>query len=266
MNVFWHELAIRRKVLLGWMVAMVVFVLTSMAKYQAVAASGSAAIQQMFATFPRTVQAVFGMNGLDLTTVAGYFGVCFLFIVVILAVHAGLTGISVLAEEEQDKTTEFLYVKPRSRRAIITAKLLAGMTMLIAVWAATAIGSLAGIMKFAQMGDFAHDFWLMMAAAALIQLVFFGLGTAAVAMSTHAALYGRIVAIAIFGSYLLSVLAKLSDRFSWVQYGSIFSYFDAADIVHTHRLKLHYVVLCAALSILLLVATLIGYARRDLRI
>lgn len=50
------------------------------------------------------------MNSLGLTTVGGYFGVCFLFVANILVVYSGLLGIVFLDDEERDHATEFLYI------------------------------------------------------------------------------------------------------------------------------------------------------------
>ncbi len=266
MNVFWHELQMRRKGLIIWSIVMVIFMVMCMAKYEAIAGSGAGAIQLMMKGFPSTVQAVFGMNGLDLATVAGYFGVCFLFVAVILAVQAGLLGAGVLAEEETDKTTEFLYVKPRSRTVIMTAKLVAGLVGIATVWLFTVLGSIVSIMKFAKFGSFVPDFWRLMAALLLIQLTFFALGILAVAISKKATIYGRVVAIAVFASYLFYVFAKLSDQLSWLHYASIFSWFDAAAILQAHALKLHYVILSLVLTVIVLAAAYSFYNRRDLRV
>lgn len=266
MNVFVHELKLRRKSLVGWAAAMIIFMLMCMAKYHTITANGGATIQQMFKTFPRTIQAVFGINGLDLTTVAGYFGVCFLFVVVALAIQAGLTGAGIIVEEEQDKTTEFLYTKPRGRSSIVTAKLLAGLTMVIMVWGATVAGSVVAINKFAIMGDFSHDFWLLMAAAFMIQLVFFCVGVAAATLINRPNFQSNVVAIILFVNYLLYVAAKLSDKMSWLHYASVLSYFDAVDILHSHNLKPHYLIVCVVVCILMLALGYAGYRQRDLRI
>ncbi len=266
MNVFWHELRVHRMRTLIWALSVFVFMIISMAKYEAISAQGGAMVNSLLKTMPSTVQAVFGMSGLDLVTIGGYFAVCYLLLAVILAVHAGLAGAGVLAEEESDRTTEFLYVRPRSRRAIVTAKLAAGTVVVGIIWMSAVAGSITGIMKFAKFGDFTPDFWRLMAAAAIIQLVFFSVGVFAAAASKKAVLFGRIVSIAIFGSYLLYVVGKLSPHFAWVHYISIFSWFDAADILNTHALKLHYVVTALIISFTLLVVGLIMYNRRDLRV
>jgi ABC-2 type transport system permease protein len=264
MQLYIFELRRHRRGTIIWSLSMIAMMVMSLAKYQTITAGGPA-IQQMMNQFPATVQAVFGMNGLDLGTLAGYVGVCFLFIAVLLAVHAGLLGAELLAEEEQDKTTEFLYVRPRSRTQIVTAKLLAGLVCLMAVWLATAAGTWLAITQFASMNGFWQLFWLFMGAAALVQLVFYCLGLAAASIATRPNLPAKFIAGVVFGSYLLYVLAKLSPSLSWLHYLSVFSYFDAGDIIHTLSLNLQYCTFVSIISVAAILATYICYIRRDLQ-
>jgi ABC-2 type transport system permease protein len=264
MNVFLRELKAHYKGTIIWSLSMLALTIISMAKYETITAQGGAAIQAMLASFPSTVQAVFGMSGLDLTTVGGYFGVCFLLIALTLAVHAGLLGASLIAQEEIDKTAEFLYIKPRSRSRILHEKLLAGIVMLVVVWGAATIGSVVGIQQFAHFGNFTADFWRMMAAAALIQVLFFALGACAATLTRRPRGYGKLISFAIFGSYFLYVFAKISSSFSGAHYLSVFSWFDAVDILDAHALKLHYVIACIALSVVAIVIVYLRYPRRDL--
>ena len=264
MNIFRRELRARYRSIIAWSLSLFVLCIVSMAKYETITAQGGAAIQSMLAAFPSTVQAIFGMNGLDLTTVGGYFGVCFLLIALTLSVHAGLLGASVIAQEEIDKTAEFLYVKPRSRRNILTAKLLAGIIILVCVWGAATIGSIVGIQQFAHFGDFTADFWRMMGAAAHLQFFFFALGACIATLVQKVRGYGRFISIAIFGSYVLYVLAKLSSTFDIVHYLSVFSWFDAVDILNTHALKLHYTLICILVSLIAITIVYVRYPQRDL--
>jgi ABC-2 type transport system permease protein len=265
MNVFWHELKLRRKSFFFWSCGMVLLIIVSMAKYETIIAGGGASVQKMLEQFPQTVQVIFGMNGLDIMTVAGYYGVCFLFIAVMAAIHAGLLGANILAEEEQLKTSEFLYTKPRSREAIISTKILAGAIMVIGMWIATVSGSIVGIQKFASM-NFWTDFWLLMIALCFIQLVFFSVGILSAALGHRANDAARPIAIIVFISYLLYVFSKLSPQFNWLHYGSVFSWFDAADIVRLHTLNSYYIIFCLIITCAMLWTASKLFARRDLRV
>ncbi len=244
MNLFRRELRAHLKALIIWPSAMAVFMFMCMAKYQTISGDNSGALQQAMKAFPHSVQAIFGMTGLDLATVPGYFGVCFLFIVIILAVHAGLTGGGFFAEEELTHTTEFLYTKPRTRTKIFITKLLAGLLHIIILWAITMIASIVAIGAFAQMDGFWHDFLRLMCAMGIIQLTFYSFGIAAATYFKKSALYGRAVTIAVFASYLLYVFAQFSSHVSWLHYASILSYFNATDIITAHALKIHYIAAC----------------------
>lgn len=262
MNVFLAELRMLRKSTIIWSVVMALFMYVSMVKYGTIA-KDAVASQQLIDAFPDTMKAVFGMTGLDLTTVSGYVGVCFIFVAILLALHGGLLGAQLIAREETDHTSEFLYVRPRSRAAILLAKLCTGVTVLSIVWSATVLGSYGSIASYASMKGFYPDFWLLMAAALIIHWTCFALGFAAAALTRNGE---RLVAYAVTLSYALYVFANLLPTLDIVHYLSIFSYFDAADILAAHALKLHYVIVCIIVSAVSLGIAFAAYHRRDLRI
>ena len=70
MNVFWRELRTYRKSVLLWSAGIVLLLVASMAKFNTLTAGGMD-VNQLLDQFPATVQAVFGMNGLDITTILG---------------------------------------------------------------------------------------------------------------------------------------------------------------------------------------------------
>jgi ABC-2 type transport system permease protein len=78
----------------------------------------------LFKTFPKPVLVIAGINGLDVGTVIGYFGVLYLYILLMATIHAAMIGAEVISKEERDRTSEFLYPKPISRSKIVTEKLL----------------------------------------------------------------------------------------------------------------------------------------------
>ena len=265
MNVFMHELKAHRKALIIWSVSVVIFMAMSMAKFGTLSADAEG-MRQIMSQFPQTMQAVFGMSGLDITTLGGYFGICFLYIELLLAIHGGLLGVSVLAEEEQDKTTEFLYVKPVGRAKIITQKLMAGLLNIFVLWGVTAASAWVSIEAAASMKGFEKEFMLFMGAALLIQLVFFFVGSLAAGVVKNSRSPGRYLAIAVFVSYVLFVFSKLSDSFDWLKYVSVFRFFDAAELLANKSLNTVYVAICAGIIVVCAVLTYVFYIRRDLEV
>ncbi|MBP6038247.1 MAG: ABC transporter permease subunit [Candidatus Saccharimonas sp.] len=265
MNIFLHELKSRQITTAVWLIAMVVFITLSMAKYQTLSASGLATFKQLAAQFPRTIQTIFGMDGLDPTIAGEYYGICFLLIAVLLAIHAGLTGSSVISSDEEDRVTEFLYSKPRSRTYILTAKWLAGAAIVLAMWGTAVCTSIITISKFAKFDNFWSDFWLLMIAGLSIQVLFFSVGVTTAATTSRLGMSARLVSIAVFSSYVLYVLERLSDMFSWARYLSVFSYFDAASIIRAHAVNPRTVILCASVSVCLFIFGYVRFKQRDLR-
>jgi len=170
MNIFFQELRYRRKAQIGWVAAIIVFMALSVVKFDSLS-KDTAASKVLLDQFPATIQAVFGMTGLDMTSLSGYFGILFIYILVILSVHAGMLGAGVLADEERDKTTEFLLVKPRSRSMIITQKLLAGFVYVATLWGVVVITTVASTLTVSNTGEFMRNFWHFMLALGITQLV-----------------------------------------------------------------------------------------------
>ncbi len=264
MNVFYHELRIRLRAQAGWLVAIIIFMALSVVKFGTLTAD-SAASEALLKQFPATIQAVFGMTGLSLTTLSGYYGVLFIYLAVILAIHAGMLGAAVLADEEQDETVEFLFAKPRSRSQIVTQKLLAGVIYVVLLWLAVAVSTWAGTMGLTGIGDFAHDFWNFMGALLIVQLLLYSFGAFAAAITHSPRLPARIVAVVVSVSYLLFALVKLAPQLSALNYFSIFLYFDAADIIQQGALRPAYAIVCGVLTVACIAGTYWYYTRRDLR-
>lgn len=265
MNLFLRELKANRKATIIWSLVMVAFLYVSMVKFTALS-SDAAASQQLMKAFPATIQAVFGMVGLDLTTIIGYYGVCFIFIAVMLAIHAGMLGATLVAKEEVDKTAEFLYVKPLSRTKALTVKLFAGL-LLTAILSVVTYGATVGSIAAVNHGNVPyHELAVFTAALAIIQLTFYCVGLAAAAALRVPKKATAIMATLIFSCYFAYVLQGLSSDFSWAKYLSPFSYFNAQDIIATTSLATSYIWLCIIISSLAVVSAYIGYARRDFSI
>lgn len=265
MNVFLHELKAGRKATIIWSLVMAAFLYLSMVKFTALS-SDAAASQQLMKAFPATIQAVFGMVGLDLTTITGYYGICFIFIAVMLAIHAGMLGANLVAKEEVDKTVEFLCVKPIGRVTALTVKLLAGLVIITIVAAITYSASAGSIAAVNQGSVPYRELGLFTAALAVIQLTFYSIGLGAAAALKVPKKATTIVATLVFSCYFAYVLQGLSSNFSWAKNLSPFAYFSAQDILSSLSINGGYVLICAAISALAIAAAYLGYARRDFTI
>src|SRR6059058_2084461 len=130
MNLFLREMRANRKSLLIWSIGVIFMVTAGMSKYGALSGSKQS-LGELMAQMPKSLQAIMGIGNLDISTAIGYFGILFVYLVLMAVIHALMLGATIIAKEERDKTSEFLLVKPISRQQIITAKLAAALVNVV---------------------------------------------------------------------------------------------------------------------------------------
>ncbi|HHE72034.1 MAG TPA: ABC transporter permease [Chloroflexi bacterium] len=137
-NIFQHEFRMHRRSVITWSLAVVGVTLLYLSIFPAFAQE-AAALDDVIASFPEEFRAAFGLGGVDLSTVLGYFSFVYLFLQIMLAIQAANYGIGLVSIEERELTADFLLAKPVTRTQILTSKLLAALTGLgitqAVVWA-----------------------------------------------------------------------------------------------------------------------------------
>lgn len=265
MNIFLRELKAHRWGLVFWCLGMVMLIYSGMAKYAAYEQAGQS-IEEILGQIPKGVLAVFGMAGFDLTTAAGFYGVLFLYLAVMAAVHASLLGSGLIAKEERDHTSEFLYAKPASRATILTGKLLAGVANLLLFNLATLASSFYFVDMFSKEPPINTEIMLLMVGLFFIQLIFFSVG-ALVAGTTHRPKAASSTATSVmFLAFLLSFVINLNEKLDFLKFVTPFKYFDAGTIMTDVALDPVFVALSLVIIVLATLGTYRFYAARDLGI
>lgn len=264
MNIIKRELKAHRWGLLFWSIGMVFLVMSGMAKFAAYEQAGQSAAV-LLEGLPKTIQVIFGLSGFDLSKASGFYGILFLYIAVMGAVHAVLLGSGLVSKEERDHTSEFLYPKPVSRTRVITSKLLAGLVNLVAFNLVTMASSFYFVDVYGGGETFTGDILLLMTGLFFLQLVFFSLG-ALVAGVVHKPKRAPSMATNIMLiAFVLYYIVNLDENVEFLKYFTPFKYFDAA-LVMKDGLDPVYV----ALSVFIIAVAIIGtyrfYGSRDLSI
>jgi ABC-2 type transport system permease protein len=265
MNVFLREMKAHRWGLLFWNLGMVMMIYSGMAKYGAYEAAGES-IDVILEQIPQSMQAVFGMTGFDLTTAAGFFGMLFLYLAVMGAVHASLLGAHLIAKEERDHTSEFLYAKPASRSRVLTGKLLAGVANLLVLNLVTTASSFYFVDMFNKDDAFGSDIVLLMIGLFFLQLIFFAIGAAVAGTSRKPKRAASRATSIMFFTFLLLYMVNLNENLDFLKYFTPFKYFDAGTLMAEGALDPVFVVLSVAIVAVALVGTYRFYEARDLSI
>ncbi len=265
MNVYLREMKAHRTALIWWCLGMFALVASGMAKYAAYETAGES-ITAIFETLPKAVLVVFGMQGFDLTKASGFFGVLFLYIAVMGAIHAALLGASLISKEERDRTSEFLYTKPISRGAALTAKLLAGLTNVIIFNIATSAASIYSVEYFGRGESVGNDIILLMVGFLFLQLIFFSMSALVAGVVRRPKAAPSIATSIMFLTFLLAYLVNMSESLDFLKYVTPFKYFDALALLTDGKLDPVFVGLSALIVGLSVFGTYHFYSARDLTV
>ena len=264
MNIYLRELKTRRKSIIFWSLGILFLEYASMNKFAGFNKSGQTA--EVFAAFPPALAKAFGLGGIDINTALGWFAMAMMYTLVMVAIHASLLGAGILAEEEQDKTAEFLYSKPISRAKVVTEKLLAALTLIFALNIATWLSSIASVAMVNKGASANSEITLMMAGMFVVQVIFLVIGSAAAAVVRKPKYAGSAASSIMFATFFLSLWLDITEKAPWLKYFTPYKYFDAK--VFANHAKFNYVYLVISIGIIaaMLAATYVFYQKRDLSI
>ena len=244
---------------------MVMMIYAGMAKYTAYATSGQD-ITALMAQIPATVRAALGFSDLDVMKASGFYGMLYLYVLLMTTIHAVLLGANILAKEERDHTSEFLNSKPSSRSRTVTAKLLAAIVN-VAVLNLICLGlSITVVEQYAHGENLTSDILLLMVAMFILQLLFLFLGTAIAAVGKNPRTAASIGSTVMLSAYIVSIVVDVSKNLSFLRYLTPFKYFAAATVMKNQAFEPVYLILSAVFIAIAIGATYYGYNKRDLLI
>lgn len=264
MNLFKYELRVHLRSIMLWSIGIFVMVAGGMGKYAGFSASGQSA-SELFNKLPEPVLAIFGISALDINKASGFYGVLFLYLVLMAAIHAAMLGSEILTKEERDHTAEFLMVKPITRHAVITAKLSAGVVNLIMFNLMTLIISIS-ILSLVSKGEVLDkEVFLLMFGMFVLQLIFFSIGLCFSALSKFSKNSGLLTSVILFSTYILSFIIDIYEKADFLKFLTPFKYFDAKTLITNGKIEPVYLLLSALIISASIFITYSQYAKRDLR-
>jgi len=262
-NIYRHEFKMYLRSVIVWSIAMAALILIFTSLFSGFAKDAEL-LNQMMKKFPEELLTAFGLNGVNLTTILGFFGFIFLFVQICLAIQAATYGFSMVSIEEREWTADFLLTKPVRRTQILTSKLLAVLSCLaitdIVVWAV----SFAGV----EMSRAGRPYEVRPLALLLLSIVVFQLFFVSVGL-VISLLVRRIrsvtpYAMALgFGMYVLSVFGDLLGE-SFLEKLTPFKHFEPKSIIQNGTWDWPLVLISAAVIVIALVGSYVLYTRRNI--
>lgn len=264
MNIYTHELKSKLRSVASWSISLAGLFLVFMTFYASFSADAEL-LNETLAQMPEELLIAFGLTGVDLATVLGFFSFVFLFGQICLAIQAANYGFGLVSIEETEMTADFLLVKPVARTHILTQKLLAALTALaltdLAVWIS---GYLAIEANRAGRAYETGTLVLLLASIIPFQLVFLASGMALSLLMKRVRSVTPLAMALAFGMYVLSAFGGFlgEDTFELI---TPFKHFDPNYIVSNASYDLPLVLLSTAIIIISIAASFWLYQRRNIQ-
>jgi ABC-2 type transport system permease protein len=263
MNIYKQEFKMSFRSVIIWSLALIVLIFIVMSLFSGMAADAEL-MNEMMEEFPDELLAAFGMTGLDMSTVLGFYSFIFLFCQICLAIQASNYGFSLVSIEEREKTADFLLAKPVGRSKILTSKLLSAGTGLaitnIVVW----ITTLVTINLFRD--GRAYDttaLLLLLLSIAIFQLFFLSVGMLISLLVKRVRNVTPFSMALVFGMYLLNAFGNMLGE-DTLEIITPFKHFDANYIINNAAYDLPLVLLSVMIIIVSIVGSYLLYGRRNI--
>jgi ABC-2 type transport system permease protein len=264
MNIYKHEFKMNLRSVITWSISIALLLFVFLSLYSSFAADAEL-LNETMAQMPPELLTAFGMTGLDLATILGFYSLAFLFCQICLAIQAANYGFGLVSVEERDMTADFLLAKPVGRAHILTNKLLAALTGLtitnIVVW----ISSFVFINMFSAGRPYETNTLLLLLISIIpFQLFFLTVGIViSLLMKRVRSVTSAAMALA-FGMYVLSAFGGMlgGDTFDVI---TPFKHFEPNYIISNGSYDVPRVLLSLAVILISVVGSYLLYQRRNIQ-
>jgi ABC-2 type transport system permease protein len=263
MNIYLHEFKMNTRSVITWSIGISALIVFYMSVFSSIAVDAEA-MNEMMAEFPEEFLMAFGMDGIDLSSVLGFFGMIILFVQLCVAIQAANYGFSLVSVEERELTADFLLTKPVGRPKILTSKLLAAITGLaitnLVIW----ISSFAVISMFRDERPYeTKTLVLLLLTITFLQLFFLSVGMFISLFKKRIRSVTPYSMGLVFWLYILSAFSSMigDDILSNI---TPFKHFEANYIVSNGAFDTPLVLFSVSLIIISIVGSYILYTRRNI--
>lgn len=263
MNMYLHELKSLRKSTIIWIFAMIAITAMYLLLYPGIV-NDAAGFKELLGGYPASVRAMLGISLDNITSLLGFYTMILTFVTLCGAIQAMNFGVSILSKETRERTADFLLVKPVSRAAIVNAKLLAVLTMILVtdVLYYTVASILANIVKTS---DYSVKlFFMINATLFFIQLIFLAIG---VVVSVIIPKLKSVLPVSlgiVFGFFIIGALIATGKN-DGTRFLSPFKYFDITYIIKNSSYEVPYLITDAVIVIVAIAASYIIYIKKDIQ-
>lgn len=256
------ELKLGRRSLIVWLLITFITATFGALEYEMVSTKVEM-VEQGIDAMPRIVRVMFGIDGVGLKTALDYYLVMYFWYALIAYAHAVSAGASLLSKEERDKTAEYLYTKPYSRRVIINAKFVAGIIYIAAMALLIWLTSALILVPLTDGREIMPEITITTVGLFITQLLFLTLGFLCSALVRNPRKAVSMAFFLLLATYLIAVAVEYLGTVDYLSILTPFHYFNAIVLVE-QGMNILFLLLSATLTFLSIFFTHRLYKTRDL--
>lgn len=261
---FKRELTVNFKSFLIWTMILIILFLVVFLLYPSIMSSDNIEMMnEMIKIFPEEVLKAFNMDISNIDTAFGWLKTeGFIFVLLITGIYSGILGSNILLKEENDKTIEYLNSLPVTRKKIVLNKVSVGIIYIILMILTLLIFNFIGLKFIEEFNE--KQFLLLSITPIFSSLVIF---TLCLFLSTFTHKTKKTLGISlgiVFMSYFLQIISEMSDKTEFLKYISIFTLADIRNVISNIEINPLMVILSLAITIVLLILTIIRYEKKEL--
>lgn len=225
-NLYQKELKRNRKNLITWTAIIIGFTLMVLSIFPYMQEMG-ASMTQLMDKMPAELKNAMGMDENSWKSILGFYSTYYgIYIVVLISIYTTSTGTGIVSKEEKDRTSEFLFTKPITRKELFITKMGSLFTLVAITYLAQLIIAVIGIQLFKTNELNWNAFWMIHINGLFLILFFTSIGVLlSMFVQPKKNFMGIVVGIT-FGSYFINAIAKSTPTTSWLGYFTPFNYFD----------------------------------------
>ncbi len=263
MNIYVHEFKTNFRSAITWSISLSLLIFIMMSIYPGFVGDAEI-LNETLSKFPQEFLMAFGMDGVDMSTVLGFFGLAILFCQICVAIQAANYGFSLVSVEERELTADFLLAKPVGRPHILTSKLLAALTCLAITNTVAWISSFVFINAYRDGRPYeTGTLVLLLLTLVFLQLFFLTVGMFISLIPRKIRSVTPFSMGLVFGLYIINAFGSMigEDKLTYI---TPFKHFDANDIVKNAAYDLPLVLISVALIVICVAGSYMLYSRRNI--
>lgn len=260
MNILKKELKEGIKSFILWSIALFFIMFAGLMKYTGF--SGEAGAMKVFETFPKIILAVFGIIGVDLSTIGGFYAIIIFYGIICISIYAISLGYKIVNHEMTNKTYEFLFTKPRSRTFIFNMKMLSAFIYISLYSLLNSIFSIAAIAALKLDNTIEKPIILFTISMWMIGILFCMLSallSTLIKKPEKGLLIGNLVFVATF---IFGMIFDMFEKAKLLRFVAPLKYFLPNEVL-SNKLDTVYVLLSLILSVIFYITSIRIFSRKD---